>query len=112
MMHVAPFGWDVAGGEGAPAVAEGYGAAEWAGDGTVGPAEVQRLTLTAEDSRDDLRVTRHPPDGARGQMFPGVEDAGADLFGQLGVRHGQDQGGAFPALGGQVPDAQGPFGEF
>src|SRR5262249_58484058 len=56
MMHIAPLRWNVAGGEGTSAVAEDYGAAEWAGDGAVGPADVQRLTLTTEHCRDYLGV--------------------------------------------------------
>src|SRR5215470_11379036 len=66
MMYVAPLGWDVAGGEGASAVAEGDGAAEWCGDGAVGAADVQRLAFGAEDSGNDLGVAGHPAGGGRG----------------------------------------------
>src|SRR5262249_44391313 len=65
-VDIAPFGGDAAGGEGAPAVPEGYGAAHGAGDGAAGPAHVQGLAVAAEDDGDDFGVAGHPADGAGG----------------------------------------------
>src|SRR5262249_30386024 len=100
MVGVAPFRRNIAGGEGAAAVAEGYGAAHGAGDGAACSAYVQWLTVAAEDDRDDFRVAGHPPYGAGGQVFAGVQHTGADLGGELVIRHGQYQCRAFPALFG------------
>src|SRR5262249_18028307 len=111
MMHVAPLGRNVAGGEGASAVAQGDGAAERAGNGAVGAADGQRLAFGAEDSGNDLGMAGHAGGGGRGQVLAGVQHAGADQLGQLGIGHGQHQGGTLPALDGQVPGAQGSFGE-
>src|SRR5262249_23886554 len=66
VVDIAPLGWDVAGGQGAPAVPEGYGAAHGAGDGAAGPAHVQGLAVAAEDDGDDFGVAGHPADGAGG----------------------------------------------
>src|SRR5215468_9308209 len=59
MMHDAPLRRNVAGGERAAAVTQDDGAAEWAGDGSGGSAEVQDLAFSAEDGGHDLRVAGH-----------------------------------------------------
>jgi hypothetical protein len=59
-MAFAPSRGTVAAGEGAAAVAQDEGSAEWAGEETPGPAEVEHVTVSAEHSRHDAGVAGEP----------------------------------------------------
>ena len=69
---VAHQGRPVAARERAVPVAEDQGGPEGGGDQAFGAADIQRLTLAAEDGGDDLGVTRQPPDGGDGELVDGV----------------------------------------
>src|SRR6266540_3725532 len=112
MVGVAPAGGEVAAGEGAARIAEDQGAAQRGGDGALGAAEVQGLAGPAEDGGDDFRVAGESAHGGGGQVLAGVQGAGANFGGEFGVVQGEHQSGFLPALGGQVPAAQRPVGEF
>src|SRR6266542_3241195 len=112
MVGVAPAGWEVAAGEGAARIAEDQGAAQRGGDGALGAAEVQGLAGPAEDGGDDFRVAGESAHGGGGQVLAGVQGAGANFGGEFGVVQGEHQSGFLPALGGQVPAAERPVGEF
>src|SRR6266540_2672574 len=112
MVGVAPAGGQVAAGEGAARIAEDQGAAQRGGDGALRAAEVQGLAGPAEDGGDDFGVAGESADGGGGQVLAGVQGAGAEFGGEFGVVQGEDEGGFLPALGGEVPAAQRPVGEF
>src|SRR6266545_5953493 len=112
MVGVAPAGGQVAAGEGAARIAEDQGAAQRGGDGALGAAEVQGLAGPAEDGGDDFGVAGESAHGGGGQVLAGVQGAGANFGGEFGVVQGEHQSGFLPALGGQVPAAQRPVGEF
>jgi hypothetical protein len=72
------------------------------GDGPVFPPHIQRLGITAEHNRNDLRITSDPADRGGAQGRSAVQGGGADPVDQ-GVQIEEDADvGLLPTPGGQV----------
>ena len=93
-------------GEHAALVAERGGAALGAAEDPAGPAEVEDLSLGAEDGGDEVRLTREPPGGGGGDRCPvegGVPElAGLQTVAELGERDRDDDLWALATVVGEL----------
>ena len=103
VVGVAGQGESRAAGEGAVLVAEDQRGPDAGGDQPAGAADVEDLTLSAEDRGDDLRIAGEPADrSSRQRLARGEESLGVEPVAQIIERHGQRQAGGGGVGVGQV----------